>query len=98
MDDDALCCSRCVMVNHRSCRHVDEFSTDNDVANTQGVFANTQDVLKRLNDAKIFKTTLLKQHQKNNIDIQSHVNSFIPKQVQEMRASINQTLDKIEKL
>ena len=86
------------MVNHRGCRQVEELSTDNNVTNTQGLFANIQDVLRRLNDAKIFMTTPVLQHQKNNKDIQLHVDFSIPQLIQEMRASINQTLDKLEKL
>ena len=77
--------------NHRSCRQVNAVSNITFVTNTKGI-------LKQLTEVKNYIEELERQHQKNNQDIQLHINASIPKQVQEMRASINKTLDKLEDL
>ena len=77
IDNDVLCCSTCATVNHRSCRQVNEVSKIATVTNTEGI-------LKQLIEVKNYIEELVKQHQNNNQDIQSHINTSIRKQVQEI--------------
>ena len=82
VDHDMLCCSRCLTIDHRGCHRVKDLSVDDAVT-------SSQDVLLRLNDAKMFMTALVKGYQTNNEAIKLNIYSTIPEQIQEMRASIN---------
>ena len=60
--------------------------------------SDAQVVTKHLFDAKEYMEDTVKQLKTSGQDIQTQVSPSIPKQVQEMKASIIQTFDKLEKL
>ena len=92
---DTLCCSTCATVNHRDCRQVKEVATES-VENTPHK-RDLRDIMSRLVDVQKHAENLMKEHQKNKQDIQFQISAIIPKQIQEMRASLNNTLDNLEK-
>lgn len=92
---DIMCCITCATVGHRDCRQVLEVATQAAGANMS---INTQHFIKHLDAAKKHMEEIVKQHQKNNQDLQSQISCTIPKQVQEMKANVTEALDKLSKL
>ena len=91
IDHDAFCCSTCATVNHRGCRQVRE------VAALAQIAPDISTTMTHLNDAKSAIEGIVKLRQKNNDAVQEQVSKTIPKQIQEMKASIMKTFDELEK-
>ena len=91
LDHDAFCCSTCATVDHRGCRQVKE------VAALAQIAPDISTMVTRLNDAKAAIEGIVKLRQKNNDAIQEQVSKIIPKQIEEMKASIMKTFDELEK-
>ena len=91
IDHDAFCCSTCATVNHRGCRQVKE------VAALAQMSPDISTIVTHLNDAKAAIEEIVKLRQKNNDAIQEQVSKIIPKQIEEMKASIMKTFDDLEK-
>ena len=53
--------------------------------------------IKHTNDAKAAVEKIVKLRQKNNSDIEEQISKIIPKQVQEMKTSVMNTFDELEK-
>lgn len=91
LDHNAFCCSTCATVNHRGCRQIKE------VAALAQMSPNTTTTVTHLNDAKVAIEELVRLRQKNNNDIREQVSKIIPKQIEEMKASIMKTFDELER-
>ena len=91
VDHGVLCCSTCATVNHRGCREVKE------VAALAQQSPHITTMMTHLNGAKGAIEEIIKFRQKNNNEIQEQISQIIPKQIQEMKASIMKTFDELEK-
>ena len=92
VDHDAFCCSTCATVNHRSCHQVKEVAT---LAQLSTDITNS---VKHIADAKAYIEVIVNFRQQNNQDVQLQASKIIPKQIQEMKASVMKTFDELETL
>lgn len=89
-DHDVFCCSTCATVNHRGCRQVKE------VAAVAQMSSDITTTMKHVADAKTHIEGIVKLHQNSNQEFQLQARQSIPKQIQEMKASILKTFDELE--
>ena len=92
VNHDVFCCSTCATANHRGCREVKEVAA---IAQRPIDLATT---VKHLDDAHAYLEGFIQFRQENNLEIQLQVSQYIPKQIQEMKASVMKTFDELEKL
>ena len=90
LDHEAFCCSTCATVNHRGCQITEVVA----LAQTAPDICPT---MKHITEAKAYLDVIIKFRQKNHNELLQQVGQIIPKQIQEMKASVMKAFDELEK-